>query len=270
MPAHNSRKEEGGVAGAKRQEYSGKDTSSSHNKDISKLKQQKHDNSVISKVKRITSCSSIQSLSNNNINRDFFSDQIRPAPETTSFLKPGSNFIGCQQSGRSTYEVSVELKEVDLSKSELSGFLTIEGLTEDHPEITTFFKAEIVGPHYSFFTNHDSWGATHKIDLQHWSRFPSWRNLEINFENDLQNVDFYNDNFNQEYVYMRWKEMFLVPDAKVTDIRGASFAGFYYICFNQLTGSISGLYFHNASERFQQLELCHVPDSGCFESFEYQ
>ena len=29
---------------------------------------------------------------------------------------------------------------------------------------------------------------------------------------------------------MRWKERFLVPDHKVKDINGASFAGFYYVC----------------------------------------
>ena len=29
---------------------------------------------------------------------------------------------------------------------------------------------------------------------------------------------------------MRWKERFLVPDHRVRDINGASFAGFYYVC----------------------------------------
>jgi len=29
---------------------------------------------------------------------------------------------------------------------------------------------------------------------------------------------------------MRWKERFLVPDHRVQDINGASFAGFYYVC----------------------------------------
>lgn len=223
-------------------------------------------------LSRSQSASSLVSFGVNDRFKDFFSDQEDRShfSTTTSFLKPGATFVGSQQSGRSTYEVIVELKEVDLSKSELSGFLKIQGLTEDYPEIITFFKSEIVGPHYSFYTNHDSWGSSNKNDIQHWSRFSSWRSLNFDIDNDTRNGAIYRDALNQEYIYMRWKETFLVPDAKVTTIRGASFAGFYYICFNQLTGSITGLYFHKSSERFQQLELSHVPDSGRFPVYEYQ
>ncbi|CDK29389.1 unnamed protein product [Kuraishia capsulata CBS 1993] len=152
----------------------------------------------------------------------------------------------------------------------MCGFLTIHGLTELHPEITTFFKGEIVGPKFSFFTDRDSWGSNYRNDLQHWGRFPSFRKLDFNTENDSANEEIYRNYLNSEYLYMRWKEVFLVPDASVKDIRGASFAGFYYVCFNQLTGSVSGLYFHKCSVKFQQLELCHVPDGGCSASYEYQ
>ena len=48
---------------------------------------------------------------------------------------------------------------------------------------------------------------------------------------------------------MRWKENFLVPDHRVREITGASFEGFYYICFNQVAGTISGIYFHAKSEK---------------------
>lgn len=54
---------------------------------------------------------------------------------------------------------------------------------------------------------------------------------------------------------MRWKEQFLVPDHRVTTIRGASFEGFYYICFNQVKGEVSGIYFHSKSERYASLFL---------------
>lgn len=57
---------------------------------------------------------------------------------------------------------------------------------------------------------------------------------------------------------MRWKEYFLVPDHNVRQISGASFEGFYYICFNQVTGSVSGYYFHHKSERDQELDLQFV------------
>lgn len=49
---------------------------------------------------------------------------------------------------------------------------------------------------------------------------------------------------------MRWKEHFLVPDHRVRTITGASFEGFYYICFNQILGVVNGIYFHSKSERY--------------------
>lgn len=51
-----------------------------------------------------------------------------------------------------------------------------------------------------------------------------------------------------DYVYMRWKEHFLVPDHTIKDINGASFAGFYYICFQKSTSRVEGYYFHRNSE----------------------
>lgn len=48
---------------------------------------------------------------------------------------------------------------------------------------------------------------------------------------------------------MRWKEKFLVPDHRVKEISGASFEGFYYICFNQIAGAISGIYYHSKSDQ---------------------
>ena len=49
---------------------------------------------------------------------------------------------------------------------------------------------------------------------------------------------------------MRWKEYFLVPDHRVRTISGASFEGFYYICFNQIEGTVTGIYFHAKSEKY--------------------
>lgn len=81
----------------------------------------------------------------------------------------------------------------------------------------------------------------------------------------------------------------MVPDHRVRTISGASFEGFYYICFNQIQGTVSGIYFHAKSEkyvdiirpssnkysiltssRFQQLELKHVEDKGCFAAMEFR
>ena len=183
---------------------------------------------------------------------------------TSSFLRPGSKFRGTQQSDKQQYKVEVELKYVDMNESFLCGYLRIEGtppaplpsrnrhlyltsgLTEDHPSLTTYFEGEIIGTKYTFQTRHTSWGATDKTDMQHWARFPAWRPLA----KQAKKPDFhYKNNTQRENIFMRWKESFLVPDHRVREITGASFEGFYYICFNQVAGTVSGIYFHARSEK---------------------
>jgi glucose-induced degradation protein 4 len=123
------------------------------------------------------------------------------------------------------------------------------GLTPDYPSLTTFFDGEIIGPKYSFITKHSDWGATEKSDMQHWEKFPAFRPLS----KQAKNPDFHYKNVAQrENIFMRWKERFLVPDHTVKEISGASFEGFYYICYNQVSGNISGIYFHSKSDRFVQ------------------
>ncbi|KAJ5224620.1 uncharacterized protein N7469_008123 [Penicillium citrinum] len=186
---------------------------------------------------------------------------------TSSFLRSGSRFAGTQMSDKQVYNVDVEIKHVDIAESYLCGYLRIQGLTEDHPTLTTFFEGEMIGTKHSFITRNEEWGANEKTDIHHWSRFPAWRPLA----KQAKKTDFTLRNFAQhEHVFMRWKEYFLVPDHRVRTISGASFEGFYYICFNQIQGSVSGVYFHAKSERFQQLELKHVEDRGCAPVVEFR
>lgn len=121
------------------------------------------------------------------------------------------------------------------------------GLTDDHPTLTTYFEGEIIGSKYSFITQHPSWGATDKIDISHWSKFTAFRPWAKLAKKGGQVL--IPDLAGKENIFMRWKEHFLVPDHRVRTINGASFEGFYYICFNQLRGEISGIYFHSKSER---------------------
>ena len=91
--------------------------------------------------------------------------------------------------------------------------------------------------------------------MQHWARFPSWRPLA----KQAKKPDFHYKNFTQrESIFMRWKEYFLVPDHRVREIMGASFEGFYYICFNQVAGTVSGIYFHAKSEKYDFLSFVAV------------
>lgn len=133
--------------------------------------------------------------------------------------------------------------------------------------MTTYFEGEIIGTKYNFFTSHESWGATNRIDLNHWKKFTAFRPLEKQARKGPISLP---DVAQRETIFMRWKEHFLVPDHRIRTISGASFEGFYYICFNQVKGEVSGIYFHAKSEKFQQLELKHVEDRGCFSAVEFR
>lgn len=120
------------------------------------------------------------------------------------------------------------------------------GLTEDHPTLTTYFEGEIIGSKYSFHTQHDDWGASSKVDLQHWAKFSAFRPFQKLARKGPVTIP---DVSQKDTIFMRWKEHFLVPDHRVRTITGASFEGFYYICFDQLKGEVSGIYFHSKSEK---------------------
>lgn len=82
-------------------------------------------------------------------------------------LYPGSKFKGIQKSGRTVYDVEVELLSMNTLEHSFSGYLTIAGLTEVYPLLTTFFEAEIIdGSKYTFHTR--KWDANEAIDMEHW------------------------------------------------------------------------------------------------------
>lgn len=120
------------------------------------------------------------------------------------------------------------------------------GLTEDHPTLTTYFEGEIIGSKYNFLTQHENWGANSKVDLSHWAKFTAFRPF---LKQARKGPVAIRDVAQRETIFMRWKEHFLVPDHRVRTITGASFEGFYYICFNQVKGEVSGIYFHSKSEK---------------------
>ncbi|KAF9102426.1 hypothetical protein BGX29_004612 [Mortierella sp. GBA35] len=192
-------------------------------------------------------------------------DAVRLLPSRVSHLYAGSRFQGRQKSGSNSYEVMVDIKDVNLKDSSLCGYLHIKGLTDEYPELTTFFDAEIIGNAYSFLTK--KWDANSKTDKEHWTLFKPFEPMCDIFTKD----DFKYDFHNKDVIFMRWKEHFLVPDHRVEGITGASFAGFYYICYNMSKGEIEGYYYHQSSEKFQKLMLNHVQERpSSFGSFEFR
>lgn len=180
----------------------------------------------------------------------------------TSLLYNGSRFQGHQKSKGNCYDVEVVLQHVDEPKAFLCGYLKIKGLTEEYPTLTTYFDGEIISSGHPFLTR--KWDADEDVDRKHWGKFVSFYSFAKNFNSD--NFD-YDGLKATDYVYMRWKEHFLVPDHTIKNIIGASFAGFYYICFQKSTATIEGYYYHKQSEWFQSLNLQHVPErnTGVFQ-----
>ncbi|KAG4072944.1 hypothetical protein HA402_006624 [Bradysia odoriphaga] len=184
------------------------------------------------------------------------SKQLGVLPST--LLYNGSKFEGSQKSKGNKYAVEVVLQHVDEQNSYLCGYLKITGLTLEYPMLTTFFDGEIISKRYPFLTR--KWDADEEVDRKHWSKFAAFKSkYEKTFNSD--NFD-YDSLAKSDYVFMRWKEHFLVPDHTIKDINGASFAGFYYICFQKSKAEMEGYYYHRSSEWFQSLNLKHVPESN--------
>lgn len=57
--------------------------------------------------------------------------------------------------------------------------------------------------------------------MVHWARFPAFKHVKGEAKKPLMTID----DRDRGAVFMRWKEKFLVPDHRVQDISGASFAG---------------------------------------------
>ncbi|KRX83150.1 Glucose-induced degradation protein 4 -like protein [Trichinella sp. T6] len=177
-----------------------------------------------------------------------------------NFLYNGSRFNGCQKSKGNSYDVEVIIQHCNLEEEYLCGYLMIKGLTDDYPHLTTFFHGEIIGEKHPFLTR--KWDADEEIDRKHWVRLDQSKFFAFNKYKKMFN----SDNFDclalkqDNHVFMRWKEQFLIPDYQVRDIHGASFAGFYYIALNLLNGVIEGYYYHKNSEWFQSLNLKYVPE----------
>ena len=130
-----------------------------------------------------------------------------------------------------------DYQDVNIAESSVSGYLTIAHLTDAHPQLTTFFTGEIIGPKYGFITG-PRFGATEHDDMRHWGRFEQFRRPST--RGDMLRPElFFRDPLpdrsrgetrakDRDFLFLRIKERFLVPDHKVKDISGASFAGTFH------------------------------------------
>lgn len=80
-----------------------------------------------------------------------------------------------------------------------------------------------------------NWGASENEDLVHWGRFPAFRHIKHEAKRPRLTMD----DRDRGAVFMRWKEKFLVPDHRVHDINGASFAGQSKLAMLQASAGLS-------------------------------
>ncbi|XP_013870322.1 glucose-induced degradation protein 4 homolog [Austrofundulus limnaeus] len=100
-------------------------------------------------------------------------------------------------------------------------------------------------------------GNSYDVEVVLQGKFQAFYEYAKSFNSDHFDYKVLDDS---DYIFMRWKEQFLVPDHTIKDISGASFAGFYYICFQKSTATIEGYYYHRSSEWYQSLSLNHIEE----------
>lgn len=190
------------------------------------------------------------------------------------YMRPGAVFSGCQVSGYKRYRVSVEIWRAEFPADtpagsigshtpHVAGQLTIRGLTPANPCMSTYFEGYAVtggaatGAPGGFFSR--GWPAALRdmtasdaTDAEHWMRFPACKQLSAKHGKLPQHIADYSQ---QRYVYMRWKEKFMLPDPEADGVAGASYDGFYYIVLDQQEGTVQGYYYQEQADKFQHLEL---------------
>ena len=84
-------------------------------------------------------------------------------------------------------------------------FYYYAGLTDEFQTLTTFFHGEIISVKYPFLTR--KWDADEDVDKKHWSKFHPFHQFSKVFNSDSFD---YSQIENTDFIFMRWKEHFLV------------------------------------------------------------
>eukprot|EP00055_Hartaetosiga_balthica_P000449 m.136590 g.136590 ORF g.136590 m.136590 type:complete len:194 (-) comp10772_c0_seq1:2686-3267(-) len=171
---------------------------------------------------------------------------VLPLGKDTFYLFSGSEFSGTQRSSQTLFPLKASFNVVDFSTNTLCGVLEIQNLTPQLEKLQTFFDVEVVTCAEEFETT--KYTSSYKEDIDHWKELPGFKMAFLKPSGTF-------DYKKYRYIFMRWKEHYQVPQEEEQNMEGASFEGFYYVCFDRIEGTFEGFYFHDASERFQRIHL---------------
>lgn len=142
-------------------------------------------------------------------------------------LKTGALYTGEQTTTSSFFRIDMSIDKLIFFDSLMCGSFTIYNLTPNIKTIKTYFEGQIIGDKYKFSDNPD--------DIHYWARFYEWKHKYIDFP------DSYNPK-NSNFLYIKIKEMFLLPEFKNVHLSSASIDGYYYCCYHKKTDSFKGFY----------------------------
>ncbi|KAL7750165.1 hypothetical protein RI367_004337 [Sorochytrium milnesiophthora] len=110
---------------------------------------------------------------------------------------------------KENWNLKATIHQIDYNACKLYGMMEAVNLqdeAQDQCMVRTFFEGEIIDfSTFQFWTR--QWRATKTIDVKHWSQFEPFERIERlrlqKYSDDILNVL-------NEYVFMRWKELFFV------------------------------------------------------------
>ena len=170
--------------------------------------------------------------------------------ESCPYLKSGCIFEGYQENHDLKNFVQIRFDQINFNNfniPNITGHLTIEGLAEFEPILTTLFDAFIIDGNYKhllsskwqngeYFTQ---FKTKDKYDESFWNEFDM--NIVETFKLNSFNKNF-NGLINERFICLKLKERIFDIDEKIDEIDGVSFKGFYYIIMYLFDGSLRGIY----------------------------
>ncbi|KAF7684524.1 Glucose-induced degradation protein 4 like protein [Astathelohania contejeani] len=167
-------------------------------------------------------------------------------------LKNGGAYTGHQITNNGSFKIEMTIDSINFKTSYICGTFKIYNLTRHHELISTYFEGEIVGRVYPFdYNKYFNKNISKDQEEKHWRIFPEWK------QEYITNPNLYNPETNK-YLYLRVKEIFILPDPNVTNIPGASIEGLYYFCYYKAKDVFAGFYYfkdaHSISTQYIILE----------------